>query len=205
MYKRNGMKKLLFLIWFVFAVIVASAQSEATVIFDRHPKKEYSKPDTILAPKEDTSTFEWDEITWDETLNLFYEPGYIAFAGGIGNIEPLLFEGNIVPYYQIGLDAINKWTVLLSPQIILRMYNTYSYPVRTPSYMPRVILAHQSSKHTRKYHDWFQTFRGTIPTDKKEISTNYNSDSTISRHKHPTAGFSYQLGRSRHICIACTQ
>lgn len=191
MYKRNGMKKLLFLIWFVFAVTVASAQSEATVIFDRHPRKEDTKANTAVVPEEDTSTFQWDEITWDETLNLFYEPGGIAFAGGIGNIEPLLFEGNIVPYYQIGLDAINKWTVLLSPQIILRMYNTYSYPVRTPSYMPRMILAHQSSKYTRQYHDWFQYISWWHHSNGQDGNFyNYNPDSTIAGINTKSGSFS---------------
>lgn len=106
--------------------------------------------------QEDSVRFRWDEITWNETMDLFYEPGYLTFAGGIGNMEPLLFEGNIIPYYRIGIDAVKKWAVVLSPQVIVRMYNKYSYPVQTPSYMPRVILVHQSSKHTREYHDWFQ-------------------------------------------------
>ena len=104
--------------------------------------------------QEDSVRFRWDEITWNETMDLFYEPGYLTFAGGIGNMEPLLFEGNIIPYYSIGIDAVKKWAVVLSPQVIVRMYNKYSYPVQTPSYMPRVILVHQSSKHTREYHDW---------------------------------------------------
>lgn len=108
-----------------------------------------------FAQKDTTQTFEWDDVTWDETMNLFYEQGYITATGGIGNLEPLLFEANIIPYYRIGLDAIDKWAILLSPQVILRMYNAYSYPIRTPSYEPRIILVHQSS-HTQEYHDWFQ-------------------------------------------------
>lgn len=99
---------------------------------------------------------DWDDITWDETINLFYDPGYITITQGLGNMEPLLFEANIIPYYRIGINAIEKWAFILSPQIILRMYNEYSYPVKTPSYKPRITLVHQSSKHTREYHDWFQ-------------------------------------------------
>lgn len=115
-----------------------------------------SFPDSAAVERVHILPFEWDEITWDESINMFYEPGYITFLGGFGNIEPLLFEGNIVPYYQIGLDAIKKWAILLSPQIILRMYNEYSYPVRSPSYMPRMVLVHQSSHNKRAYRDWFQ-------------------------------------------------
>ncbi len=175
------MKKLLSLVGFLIAVIVASAQSDATIIFGNNSEKKHNNSSkTTLKPKDDTTTFKWDEITWDETLDLFYEPGYIAFAGGVGNIEPLLFEGNIVPYYQIGIDAINKWTILLCPQIILRMYNEYSFPVRTPSYMPRVILAHQSSKRSRAYHDWFQYISLLHHSNGQEGDFyNYNPDSSI--------------------------
>lgn len=136
--------------------------------------------------QEDSVGFQWDDVTWDETMNMFYDPGYITAAGGIGNLEPLIFEGNIIPYYRIGLDAIKKWALILSPQVILRMYNAESYPVRTPSYEPRIILVHQSSKHTREYHDWFQYVSwyhhsngqdGYFYTDSTNSKINYHNGS----------------------------
>lgn len=107
--------------------------------------------------EQNDSSFHWDKTSWDESMNLFYEPGYITFAGGFGNMEPLLFEGNIVPYYRIGLNAIKHWVIVLSPQVILRMYNTESYPVRSPSYEPRIVLVHQTlARKEKSYSDWYQ-------------------------------------------------
>lgn len=102
----------------------------------------------------DSTSFEWEDVAWDETMNMFYEPGYITAAGGIGNIENLIFEANIIPYYTISTSSLSKWALVLSPQVILRMYDQDSWPIRTPSYKPRVILVHHTTK--KRYHDWFQ-------------------------------------------------
>ncbi len=107
--------------------------------------------------RDTTARINWDVTSWDETMNLFYEPGYLTAGGGLGNIEPLLFEGNIVPYYRIGLNAIKHWAFVISPQVIVRMYNDYSYPVRTPSYEPRIILVHQTLTEKKSaFSGWYQ-------------------------------------------------
>ena len=103
----------------------------------------------------DTSNYKWEDVAWDEAMNMFYDPGYITVTGGVGNIEKLIFEANIIPYYTIGLNAISKWALVLSPQVIIRMYNEDSWPIKTPSYKPRVILVHQSTGKNQ-FHDWFQ-------------------------------------------------
>ena len=41
----------------------------------------------------------WDSISTISTINLFCDPGYITGLGGVGNIEPLMFEADIIPYY----------------------------------------------------------------------------------------------------------
>ncbi|MBP5370490.1 MAG: hypothetical protein J6Y55_01040 [Bacteroidales bacterium] len=162
------MKNFLAIVCFVVATTTAIAQTDTSSVF---------KWDEIL---------QWDEITWDESLNMFYEPGYITTGGGFGNIEPLLFEANIIPYYRISFDAVKKWAFLISPQVVLRMYNDYSYPVKTPSYEPRIILVHQSSEHTREYHDWFQYISwfhhsngqdGYFYTDSTNTHINYENGS----------------------------
>jgi hypothetical protein len=96
----------------------------------------------------------WDSISTINTINLFCDPGYITGFGGVGNIEPLMFEADIIPYYMIGFNKSWRWGMGLSPRVILRMYNSESFPVRTPSYMPRVLFVRQFVNEA-KQHDWF--------------------------------------------------
>jgi len=95
-----------------------------------------------------------DSISAINTINMFCDPGYITGLGGVGNIEPLMFEADIIPYYMIGFNKDWRWGMGLSPRVILRMYNAESYPVRTPSYMPRILLVRQFVNNAKK-HDWF--------------------------------------------------
>lgn len=63
---------------------------------------------------------------------------YITFPTDIGNIAPLIFEGNVNPSFVIRKRDDSKLMAVLTPQITIRMYNEESYPVRTPSYIPQV-------------------------------------------------------------------
>ena len=65
---------------------------------------------------------------------------YITFPTDIGNIEPLLFEGNLIPNFYLRESKNSRLMGVLTPQVILRMYQERSSPVRTPSYMPQTIL-----------------------------------------------------------------
>lgn len=65
---------------------------------------------------------------------------YATFPTDIGNIEPLMFEVNIVPNFYLRQSKNSRLIGVLTPQIILRMYQEKSYPVRTPSYMPQITL-----------------------------------------------------------------
>jgi hypothetical protein len=65
---------------------------------------------------------------------------YITFPTDIGNIEPLWFEGNIIPNFYLRKSKNARLMGVLTPQIIIRMYQEESYPVRTPSYMPQITV-----------------------------------------------------------------
>jgi len=71
------------------------------------------------------------------------EVGYITFLDGIGNLEPLWFEGKMVPNYLIRIRENSRTGAVLTPKVILRMYRTDSDPVSTPSYMPQITFYHQ--------------------------------------------------------------
>ncbi len=63
---------------------------------------------------------------------------YITFPTDLGNIEPLIFEANVSPGFKIRERKDSRLMAVLTPQIIVRMYDEFSYPVRTPSYMPNI-------------------------------------------------------------------
>lgn len=65
---------------------------------------------------------------------------YITFPTDIGNVEPLWFEANLIPNFYIRQSKNSRLMGVLTPQIIIRMFQEESFPVRTPSYMPQVTL-----------------------------------------------------------------
>ena len=89
------------------------------------------------------------------TFNMFRDPSYILFGSGIGNMKPLIFEADLIPYYMLSINRNVKWGIQLSPRIILRMYNKYSYPVRTPSFMPRATFFYQLIDNENQKRDLF--------------------------------------------------
>lgn len=65
---------------------------------------------------------------------------YITFPADIGNIEPLWFEANLKPNFYIRQSKNSRLVGVLTPQVIIRMYQEESFPVRTPSYMPQITM-----------------------------------------------------------------
>lgn len=78
------------------------------------------------------------ELTTIARINL--GSSYVTFPTDIGNIEPLWFEGNIIPNFIIRKSEDSKLMGVFTPQIILRMYQEESFPVKTPSYMPQITV-----------------------------------------------------------------
>ena len=65
---------------------------------------------------------------------------YITFPGDIGNLEPLIFEANINPNFVVRKRDDSRLMMVLTPQIIIRMLNENSNPIKTPSYIPQLSL-----------------------------------------------------------------
>ena len=84
---------------------------------------------------------------------------YITFPVDIGNIAPLVFEANISPSFIIRERQDSRLMAVLTSQIIIRMYNEESYPVRTPSYIPQISFYYLISD---KQSANFNTFFGKI-------------------------------------------
>ncbi|MDD2550705.1 MAG: hypothetical protein PHD00_11490 [Bacteroidales bacterium] len=71
---------------------------------------------------------------------------YITFGQGFGNVEPLIFEGLISPYFLLRTSRNARWGATISPAIRLRMEAKESFPIRAPSYMPNITFYHQISR-----------------------------------------------------------
>ena len=113
---------------------------------------------------------------------------YITFPIDIGNIKPLWFEANISPNFYIRTSKKSRLVGVLTPQIILRMYQEESFPVRTPSYMPQITAYYRLNKypninsiniwgriahHSNGQEDDFYLENGEINTKSGNFATNY--------------------------------
>ena len=94
----------------------------------------------VLYGQDSITAANYRNLSFLEAINASHETSYITILGGVGNIEPLMFEASIVPYYMLRLNQNTRWALEISTKIIIRMYNERSYPIRTPSYMPRATL-----------------------------------------------------------------
>ncbi len=111
---------------------------------------------------------------------------YITFPADIGNIEPLWFEANLIPNFNIRTNKESRLMGVLTSQIIIRMYREYSYPVKTPSYMPQVTMYYKLCKerknstiflrlahHSNGQDGDFYLENGNINLESGDFSTNY--------------------------------
>ncbi len=73
---------------------------------------------------------------------------YVTLPINIGNLEPLIFEANISPSFIIRQRKDSRLMGMLTAQIIIRMFNEESLPVRTPSYMPQITAFYMLSDKT---------------------------------------------------------
>ncbi len=116
------------------------------------------------------------------------ENSYITFPTDIGNIEPLWFEGNVIPNFYLRQSKNSRLMGVLTPQIIIRMYREESFPVRTPSYIPQITVYYQlnnkrSAKsstvfgriahHSNGQEDPFFLEDGSLNTESGDFSTNF--------------------------------
>jgi len=130
---------------------------------------------------------------------------YLSFTQGLGNLEPLVFEAIIEPYFLIRTSRDARWGVTLSPAIKLRMFAEESLPVRTPSYNPYITFYQQLNNsaekllhsayvfltlahHSNGQDGEFYLPDGNINLNTGNFSTNYLEFGVfINRHRLPFA------------------
>lgn len=77
-------------------------------------------------------------LSLDKIAHVNQGESYVTFPFDIGNLEPLLFEANVSPNFKIRERKDSRIMAVLTPQIIIRMFDEYSKPVKTPSYIPQL-------------------------------------------------------------------
>lgn len=113
---------------------------------------------------------------------------YITFPTDIGNIEPIWFEGNLIPNFFLRKNKNSRLMGVLIPQIIVRMYQERSMPIRSSSYIPQFalyfLLKEKSNEkktsvfgkiahHSNGQDVNFFLENGDINTKSGDFSTNY--------------------------------
>lgn len=92
---------------------------------------------------------------------------YVTFGQGLGNrvtqngvkrLEPLMFEAQMAPLFSLQFRKRVPFGFALCPKITFRMFNEFSYPVRTPSYMPFFIIYHKVKYPFLNRYNMFKLF-----------------------------------------------
>ena len=102
---------------------------------------------------------------------------YISFPTDIGNIAPLIFEANVNPSFIIRERKDSRLMAILTPQIIIRMFNEESYPIRTPSYIPQISFYYLANK--KEALDYLVLFGKIAHHSNGQEGNFYNADNTI--------------------------
>lgn len=138
--------------------------------------------------KAQTEDLQVAENSFFSTIRANQTDSYITFSQGIGNVEPLIFEALVAPYFLLRTSRDAKWGATISSKIMIRMYAEESYPVRTPSYMPEISLYRQINRnqdknvkclfltlahHSNGQDGNFYNEDGTVNTYSGNFATNY--------------------------------
>jgi len=65
------------------------------------------------------------------------ETSYVAYPLAITGLPPLIFECSLAPHFFVNQESW-PFAIVLTPKVVLRMFNEESTPVRSPSFMPRI-------------------------------------------------------------------
>lgn len=112
------------------------------------------------------------DLTVNSSIVSFTDQTYITISQGLGNrvtpggvkkLEPLLFEGQMAPLFSLQFRRRVPFGFALCPKIVFRMYNEYSYPVKTPSYMPFLLIYHKVKFPFLKRYNMFRPFLKVKP------------------------------------------
>ena len=126
---------------------------------------------------------------------------YVTFGQGLGNritsngvkkLEPLNFESQLAPLFTLQFNKKVPFGFAISPKVIIRMFNDSSWTVRTPSYMPFILVYHRIKFPFLNHYNIFKPFLKVKPTFFMSYKYGHHSNG---------AGGSYFLPGTRDINI----
>ncbi len=112
-------------------------------------------------------------LTVNSSIVSFTDQTYVTFGQGFGNritpqgvkkLERLLFEGQMAPLFSLQFKKKVPFGFALCPKIVFRMFDEFSYPVRTPSYMPFLLIYHRVKYPFLKRFNMLKPFLKIKPT-----------------------------------------
>lgn len=112
------------------------------------------------------------DLTVNSSIVSFADQTYITVSQGLGSrvtpggvkkLEPVLFEGQMAPLFSLQFRRRVPFGFALCPKIVFRMYNEYSYPVKTPSYVPFLLIYHKVKFPFLKRYNMFRPFLKVKP------------------------------------------
>jgi hypothetical protein len=143
-------------------------------------------------------------LTVNSSIVSFSDQTYVTFGQGLGNrvtptgvkkLEPILFEGQMAPLFSLQFRKRVPFGFALCPKIVFRMYNEYSYPVRTPSYMPFLLIYHRVKFPFLKRYNVFKPFLKTKPTFFNTYKYGHHSNGQNGEYfVHGTKQINYENG-----------
>jgi len=116
---------------------------------------------------------------------------YITFGQGFGNLEPMIFEGLVAPYFLLRTRSDARWGATVSPAIMIRMKAEESFPVYSPSYLPNITLYHQLSEKNGEVKYLFLTLRHH---SNGQFNNFYNEDGSLNTKTGDFATNMIELG-----------
>ncbi len=108
------------------------------------------------------------ELATADVVRANLETSYLAHPFGIHGLPPVLFECSLAPHFFVRQKSW-PFAIVLTPKVVLRMFNERSTPVRSPSFMPRIAA-----------FVWFQQKVTSTPT--------FYGSVTLSHHSNGQAG-----------------
>lgn len=127
---------------------------------------------------------------------------YVLFGQGLGNritknglekLEPLLFEAQLAPLFTLQFNKKVPFGFVLSPKILVRMFNEDSKPVKTPSYMPFILVYHRIKFPILNRYNMFKSILQVKPTFFASYKYGHHSNG---------ANGSYYIPNTREINMA---
>lgn len=144
------------------------------------------------------------DLTVNSSIVSFSDQTYVTFSQGFGNrvtpagvkkLEPLLFEGQMAPLFSLQFRRRVPFGFSLCPKIVFRMFNEYSYPVRTPSYMPFLLIYHKVRFPFLKHYNMFKPFLKVKPVFYNTYKYGHHSNGQSGEYFMPgTRNINYKDG-----------